>query len=254
MPALTFEVRAGALRDALGHVLVALPTENRSAHHRLDAVLFDLGSARLTLAAADGHRVAQAVLDVPCAGARRRLLPGRAMVGLARVLDRAAAADRVRVTLPHDGRELSFATPLATVACRSLQGTFPDLGAIMPTAWGTRLELDGPDLRRTVAALQEIAPDAPLVLEVARDSLALRLELPEDTVVRSALAATVEGDAASLRVHARLLRSLLDVSAAARVELGWTAPVSPLVIREVGGRGDWGVMPLRAPAEARTAA
>jgi hypothetical protein len=92
------------------------------------------------------------------------------------------------------------------------------------------------------------------VLEAAPGELVLRLDLSEDALVRCALAATVDGEAGRLWLDARLLRSLLDASVAARVELSWSAAAAPLVIRDVDGRSRWGVMPLRPPAEVRTAA
>jgi len=55
-------------------------------------------------------------------------------------------------------------------------------------------------------------------------------------------------------VNARLLQSLVGASTGPRLELRWSAPTAPLAIDDVEAGGRWGVMPLRAPDEAPTAA
>jgi hypothetical protein len=118
------------------------------------------------------------------------------MISLARLLDEAAGADRVRVVLPRADEGVSVATPLGTVSSQPVDGTYPDLDAVMPSASRTRIEVDGRTLRRAVATVAGLAPDGapPLTLEIAAGELALRLEPSEGTVVRSVLPAAVEGE------------------------------------------------------------
>ena len=68
------------------------------------------------------------------------------------------------------------------------------------------------------------------------------------------VAAVVEGEPQSVALNSRLLVDLLDTVDGPQLELAWSSPQSPVVIREVGRRSSTDLalaMPLHLPALVR---
>ena len=248
--ALTLDARR--LRTALERVAFAAARDD----HRpvLSAVLFDVGAGGLTLAAADGFRLARARLPEAGGPERQLLVPARAVAECSRLLADAQAA---RLVPAAGARGVALVVGETALYARLLEGAFPDVGRVIPQEWRTRVTVDAGALRQAVRLVGLFGTGAarPVRLEAAPGRLRLRGRGDETGEAESELGAAVEGEPQAVALDARLVSELLDAVPGERLELRWAGPLAPVVVREAG-RADadadaadlWVVMPLHDEA------
>jgi DNA polymerase-3 subunit beta len=212
----------------------------------LAAVLFDFNAEGLILAAADGFRLAKAELAHGAGTFQQLLVPARAVSEFGRLLGDVAAA---RLAPTADGRGLYLFARQTTLFSRLIDGRFPDIERVIPRDWQTRVTVSTPALRQAVrvAALFGGGDARPVVLRAADGRLELRASGDETGEAESELTASVEGERQAVALNTRLLIELLDAVRDPDLELCWTTPTTPVLLREHGRRegGDiWILMPL----------
>lgn len=244
----SLDLDANRLREALERVVFAAARDG--ARPVLTAVLFDFGPDGLTLAAADGLRLARVRVPEAAGNPRQLLVPARAVAECARLL---SGADAVRLLPTPDARGIYLATKDTRLFTRLIEGRFPDIERVIPQNWRTRVTVEAASLRQTVrvAALFGGGDARPVLLEAAPGQLRLLARGDETGEAKSDLPATLEGEPQAVALNTRLLADLLEAPSSSHLELNWTSPQAPVVVREVdkGGSPDlWVVMPLHDPA------
>lgn len=212
----------------------------------LASVLFDVGTAGLTLAATDGFRLARALLPGVVGRNQQMLVPARAVTEFGRLLAEARSACLV---FTPDSRGVHLVADRTRLFTPLMDGRFPDLEGVIPTLWHTRVRVTTTNLRQ---ALRLISPfgassDArPVVLEAANGRLSLQARGDESGEAASEVHASVEGACQSVGLNARLITELLDATHDTEMELTWTSPEAPVVFRETAQPASdlWLVMPL----------
>ena len=248
--ALTLDARR--LRTALERVAFAAARDD----HRpvLSAVLFDVGAGGLTLAAADGFRLARARLPEAGGPERQLLVPARAVAECSRLLADAQAA---RLVPAAGARGVALVVGETALYARLLEGAFPDVGRVIPQEWRTRVTVDAQALRQAVRLVGLFGTGAarPVRLEAAPGRLRLRGRGDETGEAESELGAAVEGEPQAVALDARLVGELLDAVPGGRVELRWAGPLGARRGARGGPRGRgrdaadlWVVMPLHDEA------
>jgi DNA polymerase-3 subunit beta len=244
-------VDASAFRDAIERVaFAAARDETRPV---LTAVLLEFGREAVNLAATDGFRLARASLPSAADSAEQLLVPARALAEFGRLLTGAKAARLVRVP---ENRALFLVLQETRLYTRLIEGRFPDIDRVIPGEWRTRLTVETAALRQAVrvAGLFGEGETHPTVLEVEPGKLKLRARGDETGEAESELPVALEGDSQAIAVNARLVGEILDIVRHPQVELAWTSPQAPIVIREKEPSGAcdlWVAMPLYDPALAR---
>lgn len=247
----TIDLDARRLRRAIDRVaFAAARDESRPV---LAAVLLDFGPDGLTLAAADGFRLARARLPEAAGAARQLLAPARAVAEFGRLL---ADAEAARLALTPDGHGASLSVGETTLVARLIDGAFPDIERVIPREGRTRVTVDAASFRQAVRVAGLFGKDGqvrPVVLEAGRERLRLVSRGDEVGEAESELSAVVEGEPQSVALNTRLLVDLLDATDGSRLELSWSSPQAPVLVREADGAADdlWVVMPLHDPALAR---
>jgi len=245
------DLDAGRLREAIERVAFgAARDESRPV---LSGVLFAFGPDGLTLAAADGFRLARARLPEAAAAPQQLLVPARAVTEFGRLLTDAEAA---RLLRRPDGRGVYLAAKETALFTRLIEGRFPDIDRVIPREWRTRVVVETASFRQAVrvAGLFGGGEARPVVLEAAPDCLRLHARGDETGEAESELPATVEGDPQAVALNTRLLTDLLDAALGPRLGLSWTTPQTPVVVREAGQADSADlsvVMPLFDPALVR---
>jgi DNA polymerase-3 subunit beta len=134
---------------------------------------------------------------------------------------------------------------------RSLDGTYPNYGQLIPQDFGRRLGLNR---RAFVAALERVAVLADQhnnVVKISSDPLAGRVVLRADAQDvgsgSEGLAATVEGEAIEIAFNVRYLLDGLKAMASEQVELRCNGPTTPAVLVPLGEDGAFTylVMPVQ---------
>lgn len=251
---LTLDARR--LRRALGRVLPAVRGDD--SNRALSCVCLDLGADGLRLAAADGFRLAQAVLtETASAPVGRVLIPRRAAEEFARAL---GAGDVARLRVARNGNVAVLAVGRYEIAARLVEDGFPDVARLIPRGAATRIAVEVQGLRRALklASFFGTGGRAPVVLDAAPGRL--RLHAPDAGTgdCETELEAAFEGRPGRIALDVPLLAELLREATAPVVTLAWEDTARPLVVREIADGGTqpddlWIVMPLNHAAVAQEA-
>ena len=143
------------LAEAIARVLPFTATEdNRPA---LQYVLFEASYGKLTLASADGFRLAECKLDYETEGDSVSVLVNRAdLKGIPSALRKAKRVrlrfDKAGDTL--DGMALFIDTEIARYKFVSADGQFPDYGKVIPSEFTCMAHLDTQEAAKAVHALK----------------------------------------------------------------------------------------------------
>jgi hypothetical protein len=126
---------------------------------------------------------------------------------------------------------------------------------VAPTPFAQRQKNLAVETLSMLARLAKRDEDArPVLLEAAPGRLRLEARGAETGDAETALPAALEGEPQAVVLNTRLLADLLDAVGGERLELRWTSPQAPVVIREAEreeGADLWVVMPLYDPALSR---
>lgn len=232
------------LREMIHHVVFAAATDD--ARPILTGVLAKIEGGEMTLAAADGFRLAvrTAHLSAPTGEPISAIIPARALAELARV-----AGDQpepVVMTLPPNRGQVIFHLANVEIVSQLIEGNYPDYQQIIPRSYATRTVMPTAALRKACKAADIFAREA---ANTARVRVTAGSELQPGQVEVSATAAetghneatvdaTVEGVPIEIAFNVKYLLDVLNVIDSENVALETTTSTSPGVIRPVG-RNDY---------------
>ena len=223
----------------------------------LTGVHLQLEGERLECAATDGHRLA--VQQLPHAleeGAADAggepfavTVPSRSLRELERLLSGRSSQEPLSLFCERGQVVVLWADQVLTT--RSLDGTYPNYGQLIPQEFGRHLRLNR---RAFVASLERVAVLADQhnnVVKLTSDPTTGRVVLRADAQdVGSGsedLAASVEGEAIEIAFNVRYLLDGLKAMAAEEVELRCNGPTTPAVLVPLGEDGAFTylVMPVQ---------
>lgn len=245
----SLKVAAPKLKEAIAQVVfAAAPDDSRPV---LAGVQMTVSGGKLTLAAADGFRLAVKKVDLGESDAPdlSMIVPAKALTEVARGLpsdedvqvEIAVTADSSQVLFRHRQAEGKG----SEIVSRLIEGQFPDFNRIIPRESKTRVTLQTADFLRATKAAQVFARD---------NSMIVRLNLVpaeggDEALGRVTVAATsaeigdntgdvdasVEGEAMQVAFNGRYLRDALEALDAQQAFLEVTGPASPGLIRPASG-------------------
>lgn len=248
----TLDLDGNQLRRAIERVAIAAARDD--SRPILAAVLFEVGEPGLTIAGADGFRLARVVIQGVGGDHRHLLVPVRAVSELGRLL---SDTETARLMTTPDGGGLHLIAGDTSLFTRLVDGRFPDIGRVIPTAWVTRVVVQTSGFRQAVRVAGLFGKDGqvrPVVFEAQPRRLRLSARGDEIGEAEVDVSASVEGESQAVVLNSRLLVDLLDTVDAQQIELTWSSPQSPVVVREVGASGASDLallMPLHDPALVR---
>jgi DNA polymerase-3 subunit beta len=236
----TTKIEAEVLKEAIKLVAFAVATDD--TRPVLTGVYVKLEGEEMTLAAADGFRLAvlRSPLLQPVASPLEVIVPGRSLSELSRIIEDEEKPVEVTVT-PAKGQIL-FHMSSVDMFSQLIQGTFPNYNQLIPTDFASRV----------VVATDEFLKASRVAAIFARDSSGIvRLQIiPGDDVSPARMTisaraeeigenlgeidAVVEGEAAKIAFNSKYLTEVLGVLNAKQVALETNSPSSPGVIRPLG--------------------
>jgi DNA polymerase-3 subunit beta len=236
----SFSLPANVLKEAIEDVVfAAAPDDTRPV---LAGVQLKMGGGTLTLAAADGFRLAVRVIDLPQASIDLQMIvPARTLTEVARILPD-SADEEVQINITPNGNQIYFAFGKTEVTSRLIEGQFPDYQRIIPPEAKTKVKLSTTDFLRATRAATVFARDNSNIIRLecspAKDNaeLALGSVLVKSTSAEMGdnegnLDATVDGDDTQIAFNGRYLRDALEAINTPDVLLQITGPSSPGIIR-----------------------
>ena len=245
-------IPADLLRDAIK--MVAFAAAKDDSRPILTGVLVSFDNGVLTLAAADGFRLAVKEVqleDVDYYGSFDLVIPAKTLHELGRVS--ADETDMISLVLPSDHSQVLFHMTNIDMSSQLIDGMFPNYQEIIPNDIQTRTILDKHDLLRACkradifaresnhTARMSIEPqDGTIgVVKVSANSS----ETGENEVV---LDATIEGEGMEIAFNVRYLIEVLNVIDQDRVMLGTIRSDKPGVLRPLGDDSNYTyvIMPM----------
>jgi DNA polymerase III subunit beta len=236
----SFSIPSGLLKQAISEVVfAAAPDDTRPV---LAGVLVKLGNGSITLAAADGFRLAVRTVDLPEDGPDLTMIvPAKTLTEVARLLSD-SNDEQVAINTTPNGNQIYFAFGKTEITSRLIEGQFPDYNRIIPAESKTKIKLSTGDFLRATRAAAVFARDNSNIVRLecspARDDaeLALGSVLVKSTSAEmgdneGTLDATVDGDDTQIAFNGRYLRDALEAIDTPEVILQITGPSSPGIIK-----------------------
>ena len=201
-------------------VFAASPETSRPV---LTGVDFRFEGETLTLAAADGFRMAIYKLKMSKPLNTEVIIPAKTLFELNRLMTVGT------VELIISSSHVLFKFNNIELVSSVLQGSFPKYEQLIPTSIGTRSVVDVVELRRAVRSASVFTTTVRLNMSPAKLTLSgISGETGENTVV---LDATVTGPELTTAYNGKYLMDALNVIQDAQVSIDTTTPTSPGVIK-----------------------
>ncbi len=237
---ITAKVEVESLRQGINQVVFAAATEE--SRPVLTGVCAQFDSGLLTLAAADGFRLA--VYKLPITGTVGQktevIIPARTLSELNRLITDQEEA--VEVTLNPNKSQVLFRLKNVELVSQLVQGTFPNYTQLIPQSYNTRVIVNVAEFLRATRTASIFARDGSGIVRLvitpgaeltpAKLTVSARSEEIGDDV--GEIDATVEGDESKIAFNGKYLTDVLSVLHEAQVALETTNPSSPGLIRPVG--------------------
>ena len=228
-----------ALRRAIDRVEFAAASDD--SRPVLTGIHVKNDGTRLTLASADGFRVAVAdiTLATEPAEAIEVIIPARALRELARLVSDTNEGVEMRINAAKT--QVQFAMTDVELVAQLIQGTFPNYTQVIPAGHNTRC----------IVSVEEFKRETRIAAIFARDgSGIIRLQLQPNSGMPGVLTVSaradeignnegkvdceIEGDASKIAFNSRYLQDVLNALSVEKVALEMTSPSSQGVFRPVG--------------------
>ena len=241
---MTLKLQPAGLVQALKGTLFASSADE--AKQLLTGVHLRFNAKALEAAATDGHRLAvlqvedalqdAAAVSDDAADGFAVTLPARSLREVERLMAGWRSEDPV--SLFCDRGQVVFLAADQLVTSRTLEGTYPNYGQLIPDGFNRTLALDR---RGLIAALERIA-----VLADQHNNVVKFTSQPDEGVVQisadaqdvgsgsESLAASLTGDAIQIAFNVRYLLDGLKAMGSERVVLHCNAPTTPAVLKPEG--------------------
>jgi len=239
----SFSIPAATLKETIGGVVfAAAPDDTRPV---LAGALLRIATSSLTLAAADGFRLAVRTVELPESGPDLTMIvPAKTLTEVARLLSD-AEDEQVSINTTPNGNQVYFAFGKTEITSRLIEGQFPDYQRIIPPEAKTKVKLSTTDFLRATRAAAVFARDNSNIVRLecspARENadIALGSVLVKSTSAEMGdnegnLDAVVDGDDAQIAFNGRYLRDALEAIDTPEVLLQITGPQSPGIIKPAG--------------------
>ncbi|MCL5266330.1 MAG: DNA polymerase III subunit beta [Chloroflexi bacterium] len=236
----TCRVEPAVLEEAINQVVFAAATDD--TRPVLAGVLASFDEEALTLAAADGFRLAVRRINLPnsASGKMDIIVPARALHEVARILG--DQEEPVEVTVTPNRSQALFHMKDVELVSRLIEGSFPNYNQIIPKRHNTRTTIGTADFLKATRIASFFARDASNIVklqatpgdELSPGKMVVAATSAETGDAVSGIDAIVEGEMAQIAFNAKYLSDVLSVLGCAQVALEISSPSSPGVVRPVG--------------------
>jgi DNA polymerase III subunit beta len=234
------ELDPKALRRAIDRVEFAAASDD--SRPVLTGVQLKIDGTRLTLASADGFRLAVADITLPAAPAEaiEVIIPARALRELGRLI--ADAAEPVEMRINAQRTQVQFALTDLEMVAQLIQGTFPNYSQLIPTDCTTKCTVNVEEFKREARIAAIFARDGSGIIRLQIQAGANGLP---GTITVSARAdevgnnegkidVDVDGESSKIAFNSRYLQDVLNALSVEQVVLEMTSPSSQGVFKPIG--------------------
>jgi DNA polymerase-3 subunit beta len=237
---LATKVEAAALRQGINQVSFAAATEE--SRPVLTGVHADFNEDKLTLASADGFRLAVHKTSILTKVSKQTaiIIPAKALNELSRFL--AEQEEPVEITVNQQKTQALFRLKNIEVVSQLIQGAFPNYSQLIPQSYTTRAVIDVKEFLRASKMSSIFARDGSGIVRIivtpgadaspGKVSVSARAEEVGEN--SGEIDAMVDGEKAQIAFNVKYLSDALNAIQQKQVALETTTSSSPGVIRPVG--------------------
>ncbi|MBI4496678.1 MAG: DNA polymerase III subunit beta [Chloroflexi bacterium] len=236
----TAQVDPQALHTAISRVVFAAATDE--TRPVLTGVHADFNGETLTLAAADGFRLAiqRVSLIEPAPAHTEVIIPARALSELNRLLGE--QEEPVLVTVSPNRSHVQFHLKNVELVSQLIQGTFPNYSQLVPKTYASRVVLDVAEFLRATRTAAVFARDGSGIVrlqitpgeDLTPGKITIEARSEEIGDNTGEIDGVVEGEPAKIAFNGRYLQDALGALSGGKVALETTSPSSPGVLRPIG--------------------
>jgi DNA polymerase-3 subunit beta len=234
------KIEAEAFRLGISQVTFAAASEE--SRPVLTGIHADFNDSNLTLAAADGFRLAVHKMSILNKLSKQTavIIPAKALNELSRFLPE--QEDPVEITVNQQKTQALFRLKNIEVVSQLIQGTFPNYSQLIPQSYNTRAVIDVTEFLRAVRMSSIFARDGSGIVrlvatpgaEAAAGKLAVSARAEEIGDNSGEIDALVDGEKAQIAFNVKYLSDALSAIRQKQVALETTTSSSPGVLRPVG--------------------
>lgn len=249
----TINIDSKILSEMIEHTVFSVSMSEEK--YVLSGVLMETGKAQtsgdssnLRMVSTDGYRLSKRGSKLPGAVPIESsvIVPAKALSEVSRVIG-VSPGGEVEVTL--GGEYISFRYKDAYIVSRLIQGQFPDYKQVIPKASEIKIGMNCKAFLSAVERAAVIASSSANIirLEVKGSKMCVIASAPDVGSVNEVIEAEIKGgDKAQIAFNARLIIDALKVMNEEKIMLELAGPLSPGVIRPVGGVDyTYIIMPIR---------
>jgi DNA polymerase-3 subunit beta len=227
-------VEAGDLRRGLS--LVTFASASDESNRVLTGVLAEFDGDYLTMAAADGYRLAvcKTPLIHPVTHPFSVIIPSRALAELARILSGSEEPVTVATSWTHN--QTLFRLKETVLNTQLIDGNFPDIRRIIPAESKTVVTIGREEWLQACKRAAIFARDGSNIvkLSVSSDEMTVSAASAEYGEGATSLSVNVTGNPLEIAFNVRFLIDVLSALDVPQVTLGMNEPNRPGLIRAVG--------------------
>ncbi len=234
----TIKLKPEELRMAINQVAFAAASEE--SRPVLTGVDAEFDGAQLTLAAADGFRLAvrKFSLDAPVDEKMSVIIPARSLAELNRLIS--DQREPVELTINPKKSQTIFRLTNVEMVSQLIQGTFPNYEQLIPQAYSTRAVVKLSEFLMATRSASIFARDGSGIVRLqimpkdGKGKIAISARAEEVGDNLGEVDAAVEGEETKIAFNSRYLMDVLGILTEEEVALEATTSSSPGVIRPVG--------------------
>src|SRR6266568_3381672 len=228
------QVIPAEVKDAIEQTVIAASSDE--GRPVLTGVYVHLNGGKATFAATDGHRLAVKTLAVQAEPGEGETLviPARALSELSRILK--TGDDGVEVTVGAQKNQVFFKTRDVELMSRLIEGTYPNYQQVIPGQSTTTITSKTQDLLFTTKMVSLFSKDAANVVKFKAEGGKLTLTANTSEVGQNVagVEATIDGEDLQVAFNSKYLLDVLAIIGSEEVQLGFTGPLNPGLIKPVG--------------------
>lgn len=238
----TIRIVAGELREALRHTVFAAAADD--GRPVLTGVHFRFRGTKMTLAAADGFRLA--VYDMNVVSDLDEdleiTIPARALMEIERLLGE--QDDPVELYLHNDRSYVRFHLSGVQMTAQLIQGNYPSYDQLIPSEYQTRAVVNGDDLQTKVRSAAVFARESSGIIRLIfsgegaeEEGIRLTARAEELGNHRNFVGASLQGEGSRIAYNVRYLQEVLGVAAGAHtadIAMETSGASNPGVFRVLG--------------------
>lgn len=238
----TIQFDPKALRRAIERVEFAAATDD--SRPVLTGVHLKTDGTRLTMAAADGFRLAVADITLPESPSEsiEVIVPARALRELSRLVGE--SNEQVEMRVNPQRTQVLFAMTDVEMVAQLIQGTFPNYNQLIPAEYGTKVLVNVDEFKREARIAAIFARDGSGIIRLQMapgdagmpGQLTISARADEIGDNEGKIDAKVEGEGSKIAFNSRYLQDVLNVLSGT-VALEMTSPSSQGVFRPVDENG-----------------